>query len=291
MIIGKTTRRTIEVVSAILGAALSLSAGEPPARGIDLGSLLEKAAEYCRKLDSAALEFVCREEIRETINAALDDDRPDLRMKYSGSDYTTYIGRREKSGTFTYVYDYQCVRKDGGLRETRTLIEENGLPTNQRNAKLKTSVFLYTTALLGPVGLFGRSVQRDFEYRISGEETMNGRPAVIIEAEPKPGTAKSKFLYGKAWIDTDRGDILKIEWDESRVGRSDIFKQRGKRYGMTPRITIRSEFREEKNGLRFPSEQFLEEAYLDKKGRPFVRSTTRVTYTGFKFFTVEVEIK
>lgn len=226
MIIGKTTRRTIEVVSAILGAALSLSAGEPPARGIDLGSLLEKAAEYCRKLDSAALEFVCREEIRETINAALDDDRPDLRMKYSGSDYTTYIGRREKSGTFTYVYDYQCVRKDGGLRETRTLIEENGLPTNQRNAKLKTSVFLYTTALLGPVGLFGRSVQRDFEYRISGEETMNGRPAVIIEAEPKPGTAKSKFLYGKAWIDTDRGDILKIEWDESRVGRSDIFKQR-----------------------------------------------------------------
>jgi hypothetical protein len=75
MIIGKATRRTTEVVSAILAAALSLSAGEPPARGIDLSSLLEKAAEYCRKLESAALDFVCREEIREMIDVSLDDPR------------------------------------------------------------------------------------------------------------------------------------------------------------------------------------------------------------------------
>lgn len=52
-----------------------------------------------------------------------------------------------------------------------------------------------------------------------------------------------------------------------------------------------SEFQAEKNGLRFPTQLYIEEAYLDKRGRPFVRSKTTVTYKDFKFFTVEVEIK
>jgi hypothetical protein len=68
--------KAIRVLAVIAFAlALSLFAGEPPARGIDLGSLLEKAAVYCQKLESAALDFVCGEEIRETIDASLDDPR------------------------------------------------------------------------------------------------------------------------------------------------------------------------------------------------------------------------
>ncbi len=36
---------------------------------------------------------------------------------------------------------------------------------------------------------------------------------------------------------------------------------------------------------------FIEEAYLNERGRKFVRSETTVEYTDFKFFTVEVEVK
>jgi len=35
----------------------------------------------------------------------------------------------------------------------------------------------------------------------------------------------------------------------------------------------------------------LAEAYLNARGRAFVRSTTAVTFRDFKFFTVEVDVK
>jgi hypothetical protein len=53
---------------------------------------------------------------------------------------------------------------------------------------------------------------------------------------------------------------------------------------------VRTEFQIEKNGLRFPTDWYIEEAYLTKPGRAFIRSKTRVTYKDFKFFTVEVHI-
>jgi len=60
---------------------------------------------------------------------------------------------------------------------------------------------------------------------------------------------------------------------------------------LTPRITLTSEFAVEKNGLRFPSRLVAEEAYLNDRGRTFVRSTTAVAYKDFKFFTVEVDVR
>ncbi len=58
-----------------------------------------------------------------------------------------------------------------------------------------------------------------------------------------------------------------------------------------PRITLRTEFSVEKNGIRFPSKLSLEEAYLTERGRVFVRSETNVVYKDFKFFTVEVVVR
>jgi hypothetical protein len=46
-----------------------------------------------------------------------------------------------------------------------------------------------------------------------------------------------------------------------------------------------------KNGIRFPSRLFVEEAYISAWGRAFVRSETAVVYRNFRFFTVEVEIR
>ena len=101
----------------------------------------------------------------------------------------------------------------------------------------------------------------------------------------------SQNLFGKAWVDPATGEILKIEWDESRVGRYEIFRERGEKYKLKPRITVITEFSVAKNGLRFPTKAFYEEAYLNERGRKFVRSETTVEYADFKFFTVEVEIK
>jgi len=56
-------------------------------------------------------------------------------------------------------------------------------------------------------------------------------------------------------------------------------------------MTLVSEYKVEKNGIRFSSRYFIEEAYIGKKGKKFISSETTVIYRDYKFFTVETEIK
>jgi hypothetical protein len=52
-----------------------------------------------------------------------------------------------------------------------------------------------------------------------------------------------------------------------------------------------TEYGFEKNGIRFPSRDTSEEAYLKPDGTKFIRSRTSVVYRDYKFFTVETDIK
>jgi hypothetical protein len=197
--------------------------------------------------------------------------------------YSTAAAKVKRS----YVYDYQCVRKDGRIREARTLLAENGKERDEPNAALKTSVILFEDVLLGPAGMFRESSQADFDFRVVGPARIDKKPVVHIEAKPKPGASPAGGLYGQAWLDPSTGDILKIEYAEDRIERYEVFAERGRKYGRTPRIRMRTEFSAEKNGLRFPSRFRVEETYVNDAGRVFVRSETSVVYKDFKFFTVE----
>ena len=91
-------------------------------------------------------------------------------------------------------------------------------------------------------------------------------------------------------IDPATGEILKIEWSESRVGRHEIFDKRGELYHRTPRLTIVSEFIAEKNGIRFPSRYTVKEIYRrGTGGAKYQISEVDVVYDQYKFFTVETE--
>jgi hypothetical protein len=253
----------------------------------DLESLLKKASEYCRKLEGAALDFVCREEIKEMINPALDNPPPfssDANRVFGV--YPGLVAAPPKVKNI-YVYDYQCIRAAGKISETRILLEENGKKKNEPNAKLKTEVFIYGTPLLGPVGLFAERFQKDYRFSIAGNDVIDQRPVIVINAEPKPGAPETTNLYGKAWMDPATAEILKIEWSEARVGHYEIFEKRGRHFDRKPRVTLRSEFLVKKNGICFLSRLFIEEAYLDKQGRAFVRSEIDVRCKDFKFFPVE----
>mgnify|MGYP001084846930 FL=1 len=267
-----------------------------PAPETQLPDLLAKAAAYCQRLESSAFDFVCREEITETIDPSLEVDKkaplvdPGWKSPKPtpGAPFTASASRKTRQ---KFVYDYQCVRAGRTIREIRTQLEENGKKKVVPNAELKTSVVVFGTALLGPVGLFGERFQSDYDFAIAGEDKIGKKKVVVIDARPKPGAPPTRNLYGRAWVDPANGDILKIEWSESRVGRFDIFEQRGQKYDRKPRLVISSEFSAEKNGIRFPSRLFVEEAYLNDAGRAAIRSTTEVVYRDFKFFTVEVEVR
>ncbi|MFC2157049.1 hypothetical protein ACFLT9_04360 [Acidobacteriota bacterium] len=260
---------------------------------VDLDELLVKAAAYTERLERSVLYFVCHEEIKEWIDPALEAGGAIIvRRQWVASDPAgRYIVSRLRKIKKSFVYDYQCIRKEGQILERRTLIEEDGKTKNEPDVSLKTSIFRYGTNMMGPVGLFGARFQPGYDYTIVGEEKKKGKEFIVIEAKPKSEEPSSTNLYGRAWLLADTGDILKIEWNESRIGNYETFEERGKSFERTPRITIETEFEIEKNGLRFPTRWSLEEAYLNKYGRAFVRSKTIVEYKDFKFFTVEVEIK
>ncbi len=81
--------------------------------------------------------------------------------------------------------------------------------------------------------------------------------------------------------------MLRIEWDPTTFGHFEEIQARAEAYKATPEVRSYSEFAVEKNGLRFPSVDFTEEAYRGANGKLFVRARTIVTYRDHKFFTVE----
>ncbi|MGB8960214.1 MAG: hypothetical protein WCC00_14495 [Candidatus Aminicenantales bacterium] len=271
----------------------------PPA-SLPLDALLAKAAEYCRRLESSAFDLACREEIRETIDPKLDASQKAVRpgpgsRNDFGPGAPSYLGPTLVISTVrkvkrSFVYDYRCIRAGRAIREVRNQVEENGKRKIVPNAELQTSNVVFGTAFLGPVGLFGEHVQPGTDYVIAGRDRIGDIPVVIIAAKPKPGAPDRRNLTGKAWVDPSTGQILKIEWSESRVGRFDVFEKRGELFKRTPRLVSLSEFSAEKNGIRFPSRLYVEEAYLKESGKAFIRSKTEAVYKDFQFFSVEFEV-
>jgi hypothetical protein len=261
---------------------------------IDFPALLEKAAEYCRRLESSIFDFFCREEIDETIDVTLDANRPTAPMSEwrvggsSGGNITLVQGKVRRFRN-SYVYDYQCIRADRVLTEKRTLLKEGREKRNISDAKLELSGFTYFNSLLSPINLFGEKSQLDYDFRIIGKEKFKRQPVLVVEAKLKDGVTATNCLSGKAWIEPETANILKMELRVRPTGGLEMFAQREAQYNRKLRLTLRSEFSAEKNGIRFPSSILIEEAYLNDLGRVFVRSKTEVVYKDFKFFTVTTE--
>jgi hypothetical protein len=273
--------------------------GEPPARaggqeaGADprLAPLLEKAKSYCQKLETAALDFTCVEKIEERTYQVneLQTDTVIADPVAGGKANYAYAAPRQNYYTHKYVHDYQFVRKADLKVENRTLIEEDGRKMRTENAELTTTTIRVQNALFGPVGLLGADAQADHDYRIAGQETKKGRKVLVVEATPKPGLER-QHCYGRIWVYEDDGSVLKIDWDQASVGNFQLIQARAKQLGAEPQLTAITEYGMEKNGLRFPSEDTTEEAYL-KGGKKFVKSLTTIQYKNYKFFTVETEVR
>jgi outer membrane lipoprotein-sorting protein len=230
-----------------------------------LAGILKKSAEYCRRLDKAALDFVCLEEVTET-------------------------SRHYTLATDVYLYDYQFIRKSGKALEKRNLISVNGKKANIQDTSLDTVIFQYKNVFFGPVGLLSKSWQADLAYKLIGEDIVHGEKAVVIEATPGLSLA-GPHCTGRIWIREADGSVLKIIWDQKSLGNFQSLEEWAKAHEARPQITAFSEYGLEKNGLRFPTRSFVQNAYVRKDGRTFVSGEMSVIYKNYRFFTVETEIK
>jgi hypothetical protein len=252
----------------------------------ELEKVLEKCAEYCERLARVVLDIVCTEKIVETIYGRRDIT---LSMtKTSGVDTMQdqahrSIQFRQRKNIHKYEYDYQLIRKDRKITEQRILIKEDGKDRNLKNAELKMR-FVHEYMVLGPHGLLSEEWQPYHDYKIVDEKKIWGKKAYVIEAVPKPGFTLD-HSWGKIWVSKEDFCILKIEWDQKSIKGIESPPE-------NMRINMVTEYKVERNGIRFPSQYSLEEAYGMVKGSMgFQKSKIKVNYEDYKFFTVETEVK
>ena len=266
-----------------------------------MANILERCAAYCDRLSGAILDFVCQEQIEEMvaylratekgIDSAGFEDPQKLTGIAKSSDPGQVIAavRVKKRVRSQFVYDYQLIKdKPGHIIETRTLIKENGRAVLEKNAPLKTHVFSYGFIVMGPVTLLDRDRQGLYDFKITKETTLGKDRAVIIQADPKPGS-HGGVLSGKIWVRKSDAAVLRIEWVSESIGDYKGILDLAKQIGAKPLLTLSTEFAFEKNGVRFPSHYTIEETYLFESGPALVRSRTEVTQGDYKFFRVETE--
>jgi hypothetical protein len=139
--------------------------------------------------------------------------------------------------------------------------------------------------------MFRYEAQDDYQYSFEKETKLWGVPVVLIRAIPKR-KERTGPLFGRAWIDRDNGSLLKAEWEQESVGNYIGMQDFAKANNAIPGLKQESEYRYEKNGIRFPSQFRVVEDYYQNRiigggRRVITKSTLDVIYTNYKFFIVE----
>lgn len=255
----------------------------------NLELILKKCADYCERVKSIALYYVCRERIIDKTNfyriANTQRSSPYEIVEKVPSRPLKLKSRRISS----YLYDYQLINKEKELQEQRILLKKNSRKKNIENAQLETR-FNTKYLLYGPVGFLSRYWQNYFSYEIIRQEKLSKIQATIIRATPKPNNKENRNL-AKLWINEKDGSILQIEWESESFydfdGRNIAFKN-----GEFRTVVMWSvAYGLEKNGVRFPSRQLTQEFLVSESGERYLRNRITTNFIDYKFFIVDTEIK
>lgn len=286
-------KKSLSTVILIFTAAPFVLFGRPggspqsqPSEAERLAGLLASSLEYCERVKTIALYFVCREDIKDIEN---------IFGKISGSntiirDEKIFTIRRVKRRT--YCYDYQLIRKAEDFIEKRILLEENGRKKHVGNADLSQLKYSCQYPLFGPVGFLSRYWQDRFTFSIVGEENLSGEPAVVIQAIPSE-FREENFNIGRIWINR-ASQILRIEWEPDSIQNyadETIATPRGEFHKT---VRWRVDYSVEHKGIRFPGRQVIQEIfYRDSPSgvrQQAVKRETVFEYRDFKFFVVDTNV-
>jgi hypothetical protein len=254
----------------------------------NLNQILKKVAEYCERVKNIAMFYICKENIkdRRKFYHVLNT----LRIKPYGSptiilDVKTL--KLKKTRKHSYLYDYQLINKKQKLHEQRTLLKKDNKRKRLENDELEVR-FNAKYLVYGPVGFLSRYWQNYFNYEITGRESLGKIQAAIIRATPKPNN-KENWNFAKIWINEKDSSILQIEWESNfDFDGKNIASMSGDFRTLT---MWRVAYGIEKNGVRFPSRQHIQEFLVSETGKKYLRNEIITVFNDYKFFIVEYEIK
>lgn len=260
---------------------------EAQANRMELKTLLEKAGEYCKKLNEVAIYYFCHEEKRDRVNLVRQLAKARANPAGFFKKFSPIKIKGRKIVDY-FKYDLQFIKKENGvITENRKLLIEKLDNSNPGTPVLSYSI---QKPLHGPHTLVGFGWQGLFDYKITGEEKLFDEDSVIIEATPRWNGDINK-MFGKVWLHKESGSVLKIEWHHRRVQNKDEIRARGLILDREPELKFISEFGLTKGGLWFPSRCSIIESYFHEVEKPFVRLRIDIDYLKYQFFMVGTSVE
>jgi hypothetical protein len=266
---------------SFLTYSFSQTADSAEASQKELRVILKK----CERLKTMALNFVCQENIEESIHT-YKKTKSISRGIFKSAAPVWKVGLKPKrTEKNTFVYDYQMIKKGDNLEEKRTLIKEGKKKRNVEDAELKIEGIKTKFLAYGPVGFLSRYWQQYFNYEIVGKDEINGKKTIVIDAAPTE-EREENYYSGKIWVDENDYSILKIEWVPKYIEgyEEDVTG------GIKRTVSWAAFYEFEKNGVRFPSRQLIEEYLITEAGKEYPNNLTTINYDNYKFFQVEVDV-
>ncbi len=289
---GNPAHRTACVILLLVFMTTGLAAQVPTKVSAEdtalLKQVMQKTGDYCERLKAVALDFICHENIKE--NTYFYNKKSSYRRSDVAGEmiYSTQLKLRRVQDK-SYVYDYQMIRKEEERYEKRDLLEKNGKKNEKKDAKLELQRYFAQYLVYGPVGFLSHYWQQHFDYAVVGRDALDGRATLVITATPTE-KREENYSFGKIWVDAADFSVLKIEWDPRSIpGYSEELDSS---IGNLKReITWSVTYGIEKNGIRFPSFQKLEEVLINHTGNRSIKYQVDILYDQYQFFIVETEIK
>jgi hypothetical protein len=266
--------------------------------------ILGACAEYCRKLRDAAFFYICEEAIKETTHALVSSDRlAELALRPRDTSYqvaesadgemTGWVVERAQIMSIRnvdrlgYSCDYQMIRRFGEIEERRIILKANGRRITDRVELLEERRYAVLAPVVAALGLLDADRQTLFHFRISGDDKVSGRAALILDAAPKLGDADG-VRSAKVWLEKGSGRILRCEIEGVPLEGYDDVLGEAVMLNIRPYFLRVYEFRIEHDGLLLPDRTAVRIEYPALiRNRRETKSKIDIAYRDFKFFTVE----
>ncbi len=260
----------------------------------ELQEILDRCSDYCQKLSNYALHYVCLEKIDQKLKIVEETKwwaaggNPDLHSSESivRSHPVLSLKTSDKSSS---VYDYQMVRKQGQVTEKRILLGRTGESITEKNEHKNISPSYQIQPVLMPLSLLGYEQRLKFSYSLTGEDNLRGKRTFIIEAIPRY-TQSGNIHRAQIWVDKENYSIMQVQVETSYVtGYEEVYEECSK-FFLMPHLTITHHFENEKNGILFPSRSVIRIEYSGfLRTKKELKSNIDVTYSNYRFFTVDVD--
>lgn len=265
-------------------------------------SVLDRAAEYCRRLAGSVLDYVCEETINE-VRYQLRS-RPEEQVEVSWITWVrnTSMGREVGSVSLrlgimdprtteknSYVCDYQLIKDGDWIKERRIILKANGRKIGGE-LYLEEKRFSALTPILAGVKLFSSESQKRFRYLILDRAKINGQPCVVVEARPIAGLEKGIEL-AKAWIEAESGRILKCEIAGVPLeGYEDVLSD-CTLLNIHPVFIVTHQYGADYRGVSFPRRSSVRVEYpmARQLGGDVLKTTIDLKYSRHKYFTVKTD--